>query len=64
MPIELKPCPFCGGEAKYIELIRCGTDSSGYVKCGKPLPCCEQPRVRNKKFAVKAWNRRADDATD
>ncbi len=58
----LKPCPFCGGEAKYVELYsntKTG-ESSGYVRCSKIIPCAEQPNVRSKGYVYKKWNRRAD----
>ena len=58
---ELKPCPFCGGEAKvhfYPELggrfaVMCESDFS---------VCNVKPRTgwfRAKKKATEAWNRRA-----
>lgn len=61
--IELKKCPFCGGEAKkkaaevsgyrmaYIACESCGASSSIY-NIGKP-------RIRDEENpAIKAWNRR------
>lgn len=55
MPNKLKPCPFCGGEAKivreeYLYIVRC-------TKC--PCDMGRQWYTR-KKEAIKAWNRRAD----
>lgn len=65
MPIELKPCPFCG--CSY------GKDPEDYVYAGKHAEWCvlgsesglggalvvpDIPRY------IEAWNRRADDATD
>ena len=81
---ELKPCPFCGGEAKLIKV------SDSYrtnptvimqqfqVKCTNG--CCVNPsyssfifqdesgeivvRENGAENAIKAWNRRADDAEE
>ena len=59
---ELKPCPFCGGEAKYIELYRDKSGvSSGYIRCMKPIPCVAQSNVRSESYCCKKWNRRAGD---
>lgn len=51
---ELKPCPFCGGEAKVIE-------SKGlyWVACMK---CCASADViDDRDKAIEAWNRRVSD---
>lgn len=36
---ELKPCPFCGGAAEYIDLMECVTSAdninAGYITAGK-----------------------------
>ena len=63
---ELKSCPFCGGEAKYVELYasRESGESSGYIRCAKIIPCVAQPNVRSKEYCYKKWNRRADNAAD
>ena len=52
---ELKPCPFCGGEAKYMEIKDFFV--SRFVTCAK---CgIETPRnCLNRKDAIKRWNRR------
>lgn len=51
---ELKPCPFCGGEAKlykaksweiFVECTSCHTDSAIFYDVEK---------------AIEAWNRRTD----
>ena len=59
---ELKPCPFCGGEAMYVELYAHSAtgESAGYVRCSRPIPCVEQTNMHSKKYAYKKWNRRAD----
>lgn len=52
---ELKCCPFCGGEAKYMEIK--DFFISRFVTCTK---CgIETPRnCLNKKDAIKQWNTR------
>ncbi len=64
MKVELKTCPFCGGEARYVEMYAHSEsgESSGFVKCGKIVPCCEQGSILPKKSAYIRWNRRADNA--
>lgn len=56
--IELKPCPFCGGEARRFESKTFGHGIS-CKKCG-----IKTDYWASKGAATKAWNRRADDATD
>ena len=53
--IGLKSCPFCGGEAKYMEIKDFFV--SRFVTCAK---CgIETPRnCLNRKDAIKQWNRR------
>ena len=52
---ELKPCPFCGGEARRYEGK---TDSHG-VTCKKCS--CKVFGYASVAAATRAWNRRADD---
>ena len=61
--MKLKPCPFCGKEAIYVELYANSKtgESCGYVRCGRPIPCVAQPNIRSKKTVYKKWNRRAND---
>ena len=55
---ELKPCPFCGGQAKFI---CCNEESlQGYYRCENF--CCEQSFVMTKEDAGEKWNRRTDNA--
>jgi Lar family restriction alleviation protein len=69
---ELKPCPFCGGEA----IIKATVKSCGFTiwcacKCGAqtegfcPDTNKEDDTMENiekcKKRAIEAWNRRAND---
>ena len=52
---DLKPCPFCGGEAKIRE-----TDIGGFHVCCTNCPC-DYGRYwfSTKRLAAIAWNRRA-----
>jgi Lar family restriction alleviation protein len=61
---ELKPCPFCGGEAKNVSAGVAGPSNRWHagdpifavncIKCGASVP----NRYRND-LVVEAWNRRA-----
>ena len=75
MKIELKPCPFCGGEARFYYCDAKGRfasrDSSVAFIGGLPLDhkriVCEKCGVRTKQYKTdkgvwNAWNRRADNA--
>jgi Lar family restriction alleviation protein len=60
---ELKPCPFCGGEAKVYDHFRIARGKTwNYFRVG-----CEECGLRFPKFsevkeeAIEAWNRRAED---
>ena len=59
---ELKPCPFCGGEAEIAEGTFDGKSTS-YVKCKKCWARGEffflSPKYASNQKAVEAWNRRA-----
>lgn len=74
---ELKPCPFCGGEAKikaaskeyigftiWCECKNCYAQAGGYCPDMKKEDTAIEniDSCRNK--AVEAWNRRANDETD
>lgn len=57
---ELKPCPFCGTDAKlHTEPTIYGPDKPGwYVQCGSSL-CWAQTRSYGvKEQAIRTWNKR------
>lgn len=61
---ELKPCPFCGGEATSIFGIMIDGKQSEWnvIKCKNPK-CRIQPSTdwhKSKSVVVREWNRRAD----
>lgn len=56
---ELKPCPFCGGEAKIRDYSTPDTDPEIDVFCTN---CGGQTFVyETEGEAIEAWNRRAED---
>ncbi len=61
---ELKPCPFCGGQAKVL-IDPDGTPSGIHCKCGALTRFLFMPRVVGENFGavqeriVERWNRRA-----
>lgn len=58
--MELKPCPFCGGEAEIkADYLQTFFENPTYVVgC---FNCCIAERSYFKNTAIEAWNRRADD---
>ena len=54
--LELKPCPFCGGKARYVDKwgIWTNSDSVICIECGAVI--CRDAEAD----AIAAWNRRAD----
>lgn len=60
---ELKPCPFCGGEAALVP-TRETTVREWFVTCDNlecnVLVCCTK-RYYTEAEAIEAWNTRADD---
>lgn len=60
---ELKPCPFCGGEACIQRHEFIGYADTFGVVC---LDCCCETRqfFETKKEAIEAWNRRAERSED
>ncbi|MBE6784163.1 MAG: restriction alleviation protein, Lar family [Ruminococcaceae bacterium] len=57
---DLKPCPFCGGEA----ILQKGTDGRCWIECNITKSHCSViPKTwayKTKKEAIEAWNRRVD----
>jgi len=53
--VELKPCPFCGGEAVH-EKTRHGIPISYWIKCRHC--CCCTTAYSGRKSAITAWNTR------
>lgn len=52
---QLKPCPFCGGEARIVKFI----NDEYYVKC---IYCCAKTDLYGSEFyAIKFWNRRVNE---
>lgn len=62
--MELKPCPFCGGEAKIARSAPCMNKLSEVVCniCGARTRLFEiSTEYASDVEAAKAWNRRAND---
>lgn len=57
---ELKPCPFCGGEAHVYETVNGGTRKLYWIEC---LKCyAESPKSLDlPQDSIDAWNRRDED---
>lgn len=66
---ELKPCPFCGGEAGSVKVVGLGV---AYVECkvcgamvGRTRKIistrCGNLHYTTREEAIEAWNRRAGD---
>lgn len=65
---ELKPCPFCGGQAEIRVYLASNGKKSYTVRC-KSMCAVTCGHVENgrwratlKREAIEAWNRRADNA--
>lgn len=58
---DLKPCPFCGGEA---EVFRGTTYGFHYLYEPRCIKCeCALGVYETEEQAIEAWNRRADNGT-
>lgn len=68
MSNELKPCPFCGGEAKLSGKYTIQGYSAWAVYCGKTPSdffCGAQvTSIESEEKVIEAWNRRAGDANE
>ena len=54
MPEKLKPCPFCGGEAKVKRFFGCAYITVGCKECNVQI------NRDTKKQAIDAWNKRVE----
>ena len=61
---ELKPCPFCGGEAEMGRRHSCYDkwEPSDYIPRCKDTKCMGRTtrRFKTEQAAIEAWNRRVD----
>lgn len=55
-PKALRPCPFCGGEAKIM--YGCGED---WVECTNPKCQCASSMHTMTNRAIEIWNRRVNE---
>ena len=61
MKIELKSCPFCGGEAELVQQQVVGYPDDFYVECGTDGCVLSLGGLcfSTEEEAMEAWNRRA-----
>ena len=71
MENELKPCPFCGGQAELREYLAFGRIKSYTVRCKNmcAVTCGHRNangkwRATQKKEAIETWNRRTNENED
>ena len=60
--MELKPCPFCGGKAKYIYRLPYSAVVCQKCKVATRLFVDYYEQQDGKAEAIEAWNRRDDNA--
>ena len=71
MSVELKPCPFCGGDAEldFAHTSFCYIADDGKpretgffytVQCDDEICGCRIGIYENPEMAIEAWNRRAE----
>ena len=63
---ELKPCPFCGGEAQFEEKSVKLADKKGNLRLGYLIWCSGEHHeasvfAATKKEVIKAWNTRTSE---
>ena len=67
MTEELKPCPFCGGEARLLLNAKRKIYGKDEYRTGV-VACCNVCEARmfygSEKLAIEAWNRRAGEANE
>ena len=62
---ELKPCPFCGGEARVARGFNYGERGSiRWVCCSKCGAMTRSDLHKTEEDAAKAWNKRVFDVTE
>ena len=61
MATELKPCPFCGGKAKYVYSIPYNAVQCKKCKTFGKTVVDSYEQQDGKVEAIEAWNRRAED---
>ena len=59
---DLKPCPFCGGEAEFIEGWAYGYHEI-CIQCKKCANCTHPVPFHSRGVATRVWNRRVGDAS-
>lgn len=64
MTENLKPCPFCGGEARLVALETIGNGVTYFVKCAGNKSKCAGPihtkYCDTEERAAETWNHRAE----
>lgn len=64
MDKQLKPCPFCGGEAVIRKSKQCLADAYSVICKDKFCRGRAIKAARAKHIAIEAWNRRVDDGRE